>query len=60
MPPAMEKKYWSRYIYLWLNYAIFEEDTAHSPERANLIYDKLLSLIPHEHFTFSKLWILFA
>jgi crooked neck len=25
MPPVMEKRYWKRYIYLWLNYAIFEE-----------------------------------
>lgn len=25
MPPAPEKRYWQRYIYLWLKYALFEE-----------------------------------
>jgi crooked neck len=25
VPPAMEKRYWKRYIYLWINYAVFEE-----------------------------------
>ena len=27
VPPATEKKFWRRYIYLWINYAIFEELT---------------------------------
>ena len=25
VPPATEKRYWRRYIYLWINYALFEE-----------------------------------
>ena len=25
IPPAPEKRYWQRYIYLWINYALFEE-----------------------------------
>jgi len=25
VPPASEKRYWRRYIFLWLNYALFEE-----------------------------------
>ena len=25
IPPATEKKFWRRYIYLWINYALFEE-----------------------------------
>jgi hypothetical protein len=25
MPPIMEKQYWKRYIYIWINYAIYEE-----------------------------------
>jgi crooked neck len=25
VPPIQEKKYWRRYIYLWINYALFEE-----------------------------------
>ena len=24
IPPLLEKRYWRRYIYLWINYAIFE------------------------------------
>jgi len=24
VPPASEKRYWRRYIYLWINYALFE------------------------------------
>jgi crooked neck len=25
VPPAEEKRFWRRYIYLWYNYATFEE-----------------------------------
>jgi crooked neck len=25
VPPVPEKRFWKRYIYLWLNFAIFEE-----------------------------------
>ena len=25
LPPAEEKRFWRRYIYLWLNYAVWEE-----------------------------------
>lgn len=25
VPPAEEKRYWRRYIYLWINYALYEE-----------------------------------
>ena len=24
-PPAEEKRFWRRYMYIWYNYAIFEE-----------------------------------
>lgn len=60
MPPANEKKFWKRYIYLWINYAVFEETQAENSERAGSIYDKILSIVPHETFTFAKLWILYA
>ena len=59
-PPILEKRYWKRYIYLWLNYALFEEVQAENGERAGKIYELALSLIPHESFTFAKLWILYA
>ena len=25
VPPIQEKRHWKRYIYLWLNYALYEE-----------------------------------
>jgi crooked neck len=60
VPPILEKKYWRRYIFLWINYAIFEESSAKNIDRANEVYKKLLDLIPHKKFTFSKVWILYA
>lgn len=59
-PPAQDKKYWERYIYLWIFYAVFEEDIANDFERAQAVYEAILNLIPHEKFSFSKLWILYA
>lgn len=60
MPPATDKSFWKRYIYLWINYAVFEELEAEDFARTTAIYEKALSLIPHQHFTFAKLWILYA
>jgi len=41
-PLILEKIHWRRYIYLWINYAIFEETIAKNIERAKLIYEKFL------------------
>ncbi len=60
IPPIMEKKYWRRYIFLWINYSVFEELIAKNIERTNEIFKKILEIIPHEKFTFSKLFILYA
>jgi crooked neck len=60
MPPANEKKFWKRYIYLWINYAVFEELIAENNERTHAIFEKIISIVPHETFTFAKLWILYA
>jgi hypothetical protein len=54
LPPATEKRYWQRYIYLWIKYALFEELEAENPERAREVYRACLKLIPHQIFTFSK------
>lgn len=59
VPPGQEKKYWERYIYLWIFYAIFEENVGEA-ERAQTIYEGILKLVPHASFSFSKLWILYA
>lgn len=60
VPPAQEKRFWRRYIYLWINYAIFEELQAKDMERARQIYKVCLELIPHKKFTFAKVWLLKA
>lgn len=60
-PPVAEKQHWRRYIYLWLFYAAFEEDTCQDPAAAKKVFEESLEIVPHDTaFTFSKLWIAFA
>ncbi|CAN0371248.1 unnamed protein product [Hapterophycus canaliculatus] len=33
VPPVLEKRFWRRYIYLWINYALFEELQAEDAQR---------------------------
>lgn len=60
VPPAEEKRYWQRYIYLWINYALYEELDAGDVERTRDVYRECLKLIPHEKFSFAKVWLLAA
>lgn len=60
VPPANEKNYWRRYIYLWINYALYEELETEDFERTRQIYKTCLELIPHKKFTFSKIWLMYA
>ncbi|EIN14434.1 protein prenylyltransferase [Punctularia strigosozonata HHB-11173 SS5] len=60
VPPGGEKRYWRRYIFLWLNYALFEEIETKDYERARQIYNTAVRLVPHKQFTFAKLWLMFA
>ncbi|KAK9874739.1 hypothetical protein WA026_005552 [Henosepilachna vigintioctopunctata] len=60
IPPIREKQYWRRYIYLWINYAIFEELESRDIEKARQVYKACLQLLPHKVFTFSKIWLYFA
>ncbi|KIK68727.1 hypothetical protein GYMLUDRAFT_190062 [Collybiopsis luxurians FD-317 M1] len=60
VPPGNEKRHWRRYIYLWLDYALFEEIETKDYNRARQIYQTAISLVPHKLFTFAKLWIMFA
>lgn len=59
-PPTKEKHFWRRYIYLWINYALFEELEAQDIERTRNVYRTCLSLLPHKVFTFSKIWLMYA
>lgn len=60
VPPIQEKRHWRRYIYLWVNYSLFEELEAKDPEKTRQVYQACLELIPHKKFTFAKLWLLYA
>lgn len=60
VPPVAEKRFWRRYIYLWLKYAVFEELVARDPARARQVYAAAVKLVPHRRFSFSKLWIQYA
>lgn len=60
VPEIMEKKYWRRYIYIWIYYIVFEELIAKDIDRAQKVYASCLDLIPHKKFTFAKIWILAA
>lgn len=60
VPPANEKNYWRRYIYLWINYALYEELETEDLDRTRQIYKTCLELIPHKKFTFSKIWLMYA
>jgi len=59
-PSKKDKRLWKRYIYLWINYALFEELHLEDMEKARLVYSRCLATIPHEKFTFSKIWIMAA
>lgn len=60
VPPLLEKRHWRRYIYLWINYALFEELISKDVDRTRAVYDKVLQIIPHRKFSFSKIWIYYA
>ncbi|AAW41086.1 hypothetical protein CNBA6540 [Cryptococcus deneoformans B-3501A] len=60
VPPALEKRYWRRYIYLWLQYAAFEEIDTKDYDRARDVYKAAVKLVPHKTFTFAKLWLAYA
>ncbi|EFC50747.1 crooked neck protein [Naegleria gruberi] len=65
VPPLKEKRYWKRYIYIWINYAIFEEITTKNITRARQVYQGCLELLANEEYSspniyFSKIWIMFA
>ncbi|KAI8143547.1 hypothetical protein BJV82DRAFT_713228 [Fennellomyces sp. T-0311] len=60
VPPANEKRYWRRYIYLWINYALYEELENGDVDRTREIYTQCLNIIPHKSFTFAKIWLLAA
>jgi crooked neck len=59
-PRKGEKKDWGKFVLVCLSFAIFEERIAKSPENTRGVFHRLLSLIPHKKFTFSRVWVLYA
>jgi crooked neck len=57
IPPTHEKRHWRRYIYLFLFYATFEENTTKDMERVAQIYQACVQLVPHRKFSFAKVWL---
>ena len=55
-----EKRLWRRYIYLWINYALYEELETEDEEKTRDVYKACLDILPHKKFTFAKIWLLFA
>ena len=60
IPRLQEKTYWERYIYLWINYALYEELIANDISRTREVYRSSLKIIPHTQFTFGKVWVMYA
>ncbi|KAF6023822.1 CRNKL1 [Bugula neritina] len=60
VPPTQEKRLWRRYIYLWINYALYEELETQDMERTRQVYTACLDLLPHKKFTFAKIWIMLS
>ncbi|KAH6926402.1 hypothetical protein HPB50_018109 [Hyalomma asiaticum] len=60
VPPSRLKRFWRRYIYLWINYALYEELEVGDVERTREVYRACLRLLPHKTFTFAKVWLLAA
>eukprot|EP00928_Gymnodinium_smaydae_P011410 TRINITY_DN14213_c0_g1_i2.p1 TRINITY_DN14213_c0_g1~~TRINITY_DN14213_c0_g1_i2.p1 ORF type:complete len:674 (+),score=201.35 TRINITY_DN14213_c0_g1_i2:120-2141(+) len=59
-PPLMQKRYWRRYVYLWIYYALFEELQTGDLEKARSVYEALMKVVPHKQFSFAKIWKFFA
>ncbi|CEH17791.1 pre-mrna-splicing factor clf1 [Ceraceosorus bombacis] len=60
IPPSKEKRHWRRYIFFWLDYALFEEVDAQDVERTREVYKAAVALVPHKEFSFAKLWLNYA
>lgn len=60
IPPTHEKRHWRRYIYLWIDYALFEEVVVGDIDRTRAVYKQAQKIVPHKSFTFAKLWLLYA
>ena len=56
VPLKKDKKHWTRYVYLWLFYAQFEESVAADIDRARNVYETALKLTEQVGMYFFKLY----
>ncbi|EJS42716.1 clf1p [Saccharomyces arboricola H-6] len=61
-PKELSKTFrWKRYIYLWIRYICYVELELEDPLLEDELFQRLINdIIPHKHFTFSKIWIMYA
>lgn len=52
--------HWRRYVFLWINLALKLEYDIKNSDMARETWKDALAAIPHEKFTFGKLWIMYA
>jgi crooked neck len=55
VPVSKNKKFFKRYVYLWLFYAQFEEQVAKDIDRAQQVYSTAIELFGNMNIWFSKL-----
>ena len=56
VPIIEEKRYWRRYIYLWLFYSLYCENNLKDRQLGRSILKRCLDIVPNSRFTFAKLW----
>lgn len=51
---------WRRYIFLWIRYLTYVELESADIDLCRRLYQRLINLIPHKSFTFSKIWYMYS
>ena len=61
-PKGLSKTlHWKRYVYLWMRYICYVELELENSLLEDELFQRLINdIIPHEHFTFSKIWLMYA
>lgn len=62
IPPVAEKVAWTRYVYIWISFAIWIELSCADIDGAIEVYKRCVKVIPrnHQKFSFGKLWLRYA
>lgn len=57
---TMKTQAWKSYIFLWMRYLIHVELNCANLDLCRQLYQRLIDLIPHKHFTFAKIWYMYS